>query len=318
MKKVLAMAVAVFVLMAAGRAMAESFSFTTVNVPGSVWTGAYGINGSGEIAGYYSAPYPNGYSYAGGSFTTIDFPGADMNMTVAFGINDTGEITGFYVNSSGNERGFLYSGGAFSSFNYPNAYYTWGTGINGSGTIVGNLDDGRTQHGFLYSGGVFTGIDVPGAVGTDSWGINGAGDVVGDYYDSSRIHGFIYEGGSFQSFDFPGAAATYAYGINDNGDIVGTYTDNSGVYHGFLDVNGSFSSINDPLAQTTGFNKGTNAFGINDEGKITGWYYDATGNAHGFEAAADSVPEPPTLLLLGLGLTGLAAWGVVRAKSRRV
>jgi probable HAF family extracellular repeat protein len=60
-------------------------------------TDAYGINNAGQIVGYYynSTGTEHGYVYTGGSFTTIDVPGA--TGTGAHGINKAGQISGFYI-----------------------------------------------------------------------------------------------------------------------------------------------------------------------------------------------------------------------------
>src|SRR4051794_37466576 len=78
--------------------------------------------------------------------------------------------------------------------------------------------------------------------------------------------------------------STEAFGINDGGKIVGAYHKSSLItdFFGFLDVNGTFTDINDPLAIHGGpFETGTSAFGINDLDQIVGSYrgFDRT---HGF------------------------------------
>jgi probable HAF family extracellular repeat protein len=74
-------------------------SFTTIDVPGAVFTYAYGINGSGQIVGFYQStgfpPPLHGFLDKGGSFTTIDVPGA-VNTYVQ-GINNSGQIVGYFV-----------------------------------------------------------------------------------------------------------------------------------------------------------------------------------------------------------------------------
>jgi probable HAF family extracellular repeat protein len=82
-------------------------SFTTIDVPGAVFTNAYGINDSGQIVGRFGDATGNfhGFLDTDGSFTTIDVPGA--MMTNAYGINDSGQIVGQYVDSSGIGHGFL-------------------------------------------------------------------------------------------------------------------------------------------------------------------------------------------------------------------
>jgi probable HAF family extracellular repeat protein len=64
-------------------------------------------------------------------------------------------------------------------------------------------------------------------------------------------------------------------GINDAGQIVGTFVDGQ-QGHGFLDVNGTFSTIDVPGAQFTSPND------INNAGQIVGWFFDNGGPAHGF------------------------------------
>ena len=138
---------------------------------------------------------------------------------------------------------------------------------------------------------------MPGATGTAAWGINDAGQIVGNY-QALGPHGFLYSGGSVTTIDVPGATFTEVFGINDAGQTAGRYLDATG-YHGFLDSGGSFTPINVP-----GTDNGTQVFGINDTGKIVGRYEDTTGTG---------VPEPSSLLLLGCGILGLAAWRWKRA-----
>jgi hypothetical protein len=66
------------------------------------------------------------------------------------------------------------------------------------------------------------------------------------------------------------------------GEIVGSYST-----HGFLDVNGVFTTIDVP------FGVNTIPKGINDSGEIVGIYTPA------------STPEPASLLLLASGLAGI-------------
>ncbi|MHB8421385.1 MAG: PEP-CTERM sorting domain-containing protein [Leptospirales bacterium] len=76
----------------------------------------------------------------------------------------------------------------------------------------------------------------------------------------------------------PSASAAYytePYGINDKSQIVGIYNSSSGP-HGFLDTNGRYTPINDPLATF-----GTDPRGINNLGQIVGYYKNASGT-HGF------------------------------------
>ena len=53
---------------------------------------------------------------------------------------------------------------------------------------------------------------------------------------------------TYVTLNDPLGTTTLAYDINDVGKIVGYYFDNNDVLHGFLDLNGSYTALNDPSA----------------------------------------------------------------------
>jgi probable HAF family extracellular repeat protein len=170
---------------------ALTYSFTTLNVPGSTLTEAYGINTAGQIVGnFVDTTGEHGFLYTGGSFTPIDVPGS--TSTYAYGINNTGQIVGVFYDATGT-HGFLYTGGQFTTIDVPDSTDTVASGINTAGQIVGffRLDREATVHGFVDTGGSFTPIDVPGSVSTDVWGINAASQIVGVFLDTTGYHGFV-------------------------------------------------------------------------------------------------------------------------------
>jgi probable HAF family extracellular repeat protein len=182
-------------------ALGASYTFTTIDVPGSFSTDAAGINDMGQIVGSFTdASGQHGYLLSDGSFTTIDVPGSFS--TDAGGINNAGQIVGSFTD----------------------AIFT-----------PGNLG-----HGYLLSDGSFTTIDVPGSTdaATNARDINNVGQIVGRFANPSA-HGFLFKtvafllsGGNFTTIDVPGStdASTDAAGINDMGQIiVGAFG-----RHGFL------------------------------------------------------------------------------------
>ena len=83
---------------------------------------------------------------------------------------------------------------------------------------------------------------------------------------------------SFTTIDVPGASETFAEGINNSGQIVGSFNVFSTLMtHGFLDINGSFITIDFP-----GVTGATNAYGINNTGQIVGAFSGTGGLAQGF------------------------------------
>ena len=73
-------------------------NYTTLDVPGSTLTEAFGINNRDQVVGLYSnGTSTEGFLYSGGTYTTLSFPG--NTDTQAWGINDRGQIVGLYFNS---------------------------------------------------------------------------------------------------------------------------------------------------------------------------------------------------------------------------
>jgi probable HAF family extracellular repeat protein len=171
-----------------------------------VGTRAFGINGRGQIVGFYTDArfQDHGFLLSGGQYTTINDPNA-AGFTVAFGINARGQIVGSYIDASG-QHGFLLSGGQYTNIAVPGALDTSALGINDRGQIVGYyFAAGGATHGFLLSGGQYTTIDDPNAVSISvASGINNRGQIVG-YYNNAN--------GSTSGF-----LATKAHGDDGHGD----------------------------------------------------------------------------------------------------
>ena len=130
-------------------ALADSYSFTTVNVPGASDTIAYGINNSGQVVGYFGDGSGfHGFVDTGGVFSTINDPSATAS-TLAHGINSSAQVVGSFVDGIAN-RGFVDTGGVFSTINDPSAPgQTSAQGVNDGGQVAGYFYDGTADHGFV-------------------------------------------------------------------------------------------------------------------------------------------------------------------------
>jgi hypothetical protein len=181
--------------------------------------------------------------------------------------------------------------GTWTTLDYPGAIFTQIGGISG-GSVVGMYSNSSGyNHGFLYNAGNWTTLDYPGGEGTEAFGISGS-SVVGMYGDTGDSRGFLYNAGNWTNLDYPGARGTYISGISGS-NVAGGYYDNSGLYHGFLYNGGNWTTL-DYLGATE-----TAIFGI-DGSNLVGEYSlgDTPYTQHGF---IYTIPEPATLLLLGLG-----------------
>lgn len=93
------------------------YTYTTLDDPrANFGTDPTGINDAGTIVGtYVGLSGQHGFLYSGGSYRTLDAPGAAA--THASGINASGLIVGDFAN--GGSHGFLYSNGTYTTLDDP-------------------------------------------------------------------------------------------------------------------------------------------------------------------------------------------------------
>ena len=275
---------------------AESYSFTSIDVPGFKGkTAVSGINNWRHIVGHIDVPSPaaiptHGFLRVGETFIPIDVPGA--RATHVSGINNSGQMVGGWTDANGVRHGFLLSG-TFSTIDFPgNPELTDLAKINDRGEIIGTTSPRFPEmfdfHPFILSRGSFITVDsilpnlpVPGVGQKNNWG-----EMVGSYRDTNgEFVGFVIRDGQFETIRFPGASRTEAQGINNLGQVIGSYVDIPLTFplpeepqdRGFLLSEGKFITIEFPGARNTV------PRGINDWSEIVGYYDDGTGR-HGFLA----------------------------------
>jgi len=294
--------VAMTAVLPAGAAPGPSshgYTWTAVNVPGSLVTEPLQINNEGVVVGVYSdGNGPNGFIERSGQYTTVNDP---IGPSYLNGINDFGEIAGTVYPGSYSD-GFIDVGGRFTTIQDPSAdnsvgsgYGTEVVGINDFGQVVGTyMDSVGTLHGFIYSNGHYFTLNCPGA-GTgfnpnSDAGSNGTvmsyvsslgaisgscitGASTGNYY-----YNFIYSNGHYTTLPYvPGATLTELSWVNDLGVSGGWYENSGGIWNGYTYNQGQFTTIVDPAGAY-----GIYPVGANDVGAMVGYYLDSDGNINGF------------------------------------
>ncbi|HLI63771.1 MAG TPA: hypothetical protein VKV05_10245 [Terriglobales bacterium] len=189
--------------------MLSEGTYTTVDYPGAPGSILTSMNPSGEISGFYCSDPACGetggmdqdhsfvLSKKGGVFTTFDPPGATSSEAAV--VIPSGAVVGVYDTLAEATcdtvcQGYMLFDGRYTTITYPGSQFTFATGANAEGKIVGAYYDPvfGVYHAFLFSSGVYTSFDFPGAIFTEASGINPANVIVGAYVDSAgNEHGYI-------------------------------------------------------------------------------------------------------------------------------
>ena len=236
-----------------------TYTYQTIDPPGSTYTIANSINSNGEIVGFYqdSNRVEHGFLDNNGIYTTIDPPGSVE--TVADSINAGGQIIGFYFVGNTGQQGFLFSHGTYTTINPPGSNLTDPLSINKTGQIVGYYRDvNGVDHGFLYGHGTYTSLNFPGALDTQALSINDNGQVVGVYVylDSNgigNVNGFLYSHGTYTTIAPPTGLTTTPvlfYGRNAAPPFNGPLTI-SETAPGDVNTASFFDTSNNPVQQVS-------------------------------------------------------------------
>lgn len=246
-------------------------TWTTINCPWGNMTETMGMSGS-NIVGMSHSDVWNGFIYNGLTYTRLSMPGA--TQTLLFNASGS-NIVGVFDDSSLNSHGWLYNDTTkiWNTIDKSGATDTYVYGISAN-VMVGYYHTPAGQDlSFRFDGTTWANISMPGALITYTYGIDG-NKYVGEYMDPSTYnnYGFYYDGQNWITLNFIPR------------DIDGSYIVGQNVVYNTI-TKTSFS-LNAPGAGQT------RLMGVNGD-KIFGYY-----DSHGF---VYTIPEPATLLLLGLG-----------------
>jgi hypothetical protein len=216
--------------------------FTLINYPGAVQTQINGIvSSTGEIVGQWSGPGMT--SWHGfvldkkGNYTTIDFP--DSTFTAIGGMNTRGEMIGSFVHDAFGNGAFVQDrNGTITRLMHPDAAIWTGASINSNGDTVSTcVPTGHPTYAFVTC---------------------------------------LISNGKLTVIDYPGSQLTLPGGGDSVNDVTGTVIDQQGYAHGFLYIDGNYTSFDVPGALTTyGLSIGT-------QKEVVGRFADTSFRTYGY------------------------------------
>ena len=270
-----------------------------------------GINNAGTVVGYNTFGFGPGFLRdAAGNITTFQIPGISPGFLVGVFVpyvNDAGTIAGNYSSlSNGPPHGFLRdAAGNITTFDPPGSSSTQVGAINNAGTVLGSSNSPSFPNFLRAAAGNFSTFSVPGSDSTLFGAINNAGTVAGTFvrpWSSRTCTLQATAAGNFATFNIPGTTGIAVEAINDLGMVAGIFTA-GGLQQGFLrDAAGNVTAF-DPLPSGLVVD-----VSLNNAGVLAGTIFLPTNSDNiGFVGTPGAaVPEPPSIVLLGLGLAGLA------------
>lgn len=153
---------------------------------GYTWSSVYGVNSSGEAAGY-------GYHATGIFQAFLWSPGSGVTMLGTLGgidswgmaINNRGDVAGTSTTAAGYQHAFFASGGRMMDLGTLGGASSWGYSVNDAGAVAGySVTPDGAFHAFLYTGGAMADLNTlirPGSgwLLTAAYSIDNSGRITG-------------------------------------------------------------------------------------------------------------------------------------------
>jgi probable HAF family extracellular repeat protein len=272
---------------------------------GGTYSGALGINASGQVVGQASVAGDTAYHAVlwpadGG---VIDLGTLGGRNSQAFDINDAGEVVGWSDTAANTRHAFSWRDtngngaadpGEMVDLGHLGGGQSFAYGINASGQIVGNsTTDTFASHAFRTSAdGVIdpaADLGTLGGLSSTAYRINGAGQVVGhsQIFGNTANHAFRTAANSAidpntSGLGSLGGTRSEAWGINAGGQAVGwSYVSGSTARRAFFSSGNGMVDLNTFIDPALGWRLDA-AYAISDSGQIVGSGSSPAGTSRAF------------------------------------
>jgi probable HAF family extracellular repeat protein len=265
--------------------VAGSYIAQDLNTLGGTNSYGYGLNDLGDVVGesFVNPSLSHAYLYHSGAMTDLGTLTSTAFNSSAMGINNAMQIAGFSYFFNGYNtvpHAFRMSApggvpGAKEDLGTLGGSYSWATGINNAGVVVGKTyDSNYSQRGFTYDTAIHDmgNAGYPSAM-VEATAINDSGQVSGYAHMSSSTpqEAFRWQGGAYTGLGrLDSTLYSWGYGISNNGVVVGASNilpTGSGDYHAVRFNAGGTPVDLGSLGPHSNFE---GAYGINSAGVIVG------------------------------------------------
>ncbi len=299
-----------------GHHITAALETTSLGTLGGAFSYAAKINNLGQVVGssYTDDNEMHAFLYENGNMQDLGTLGGSNSYATS--LNDLGQVVGSSYTADNKMHAFVYENGNMQDIGTLGGNYSYATGINDLGQVVGSSYTADNEmHVFFYENGNMQDMGtLEGSLYSYARDINNNGQVIGSslvqrddrYYWAS----FLWENGELTELERDGYYS-YATSINDNGLIVGmNYSENS-ISSAVLWEDGLQTDLSSFLSEESRSQwQLTYAADINTYGQILG-YGKYNGEYSAFLMTPDdpltstSVPEPLSIMLLGLGVASI-------------